>query len=76
MKLIAIIKKCFSNSGNSSNPEVTAAKNLIKAIDRGGIPLNPLKVNQIARDLGLEVAPSALMQNTIERIRAALKRTQ
>ena len=76
MKLLAIIKKYFSNSADSSSPEVIAAKNLIKAIDRGGIPLNPLKVNQIARDLGLEVSPSALMQNTIERIRAALKRSQ
>jgi hypothetical protein len=51
-----------------------AAKNLIKAVDKGGIPLNPIKVNQIARELGLEVATSADMQNTIARIREALKR--
>ena len=75
MNLFSILKKYSRNSPASSSPEIIAAKNLIKAIDRGGIPLNPIKVNQIARDLGLEVAPSALMQNTIERIRAALKRS-
>ena len=71
--LLSILTKCFRKS-TPGRPEVLAAKQLIKAIDRGGIPLNPLKVNQIARDLGLEVAPSALMKNTIERIREALKR--
>jgi hypothetical protein len=71
--LLSILTKCFRKSA-PARLEAIAAKNLIKAIDRGGIPLNPLKVNQIARDLGLDVAPSALMQNTIERIREALKR--
>jgi hypothetical protein len=45
------------------------AKQLIKAIDRGGIPLNPMKVNSIARSLGLEVKTTAPMEETIERVR-------
>jgi hypothetical protein len=48
---------------------------LIQAIDRGGIPSNPAKVNDIARRLGLEVSRSAPMSETIERVRAALKRS-
>jgi len=48
------------------------ARQLIKAIDQGGLPLNPIKVNHIARSLGLEVDVKAPMQETIERIRQAL----
>jgi hypothetical protein len=50
------------------------AKDLIAAIDQGGIPLNPMIVNRIGRDLGLEVLPSAPMAETIERIRVHLKK--
>ena len=50
------------------------AKDLIAAIDAGGIPLNPMRVNDIARRLGLEVSVDAPMPETIERIRAALER--
>lgn len=50
-------------------PEVIKAKQLLKAVDQGGIPLNPIKVNFIARSLGLEVSTSAPMEETIERIR-------
>jgi hypothetical protein len=57
------------------SPEIQAAKALIQAIDRGGIPSNPAKVNDIARRLGLEVSRSAPMSDTIERIRTALKRS-
>ena len=53
--------------------EVMQARQLIKAIDQGGIPLNPMKVNAIARALGLEVATTAPMEETIERIRYVLK---
>lgn len=74
MSLLSILTKWFRNSSTPPRPELMAAKNLIKAIDKGGIPLNPLKVNQIARELGLEVSPSADMKNTIARIREALKR--
>lgn len=56
-------------------PEIQRARSLITAIDAGGVPLNPAKVNQIARDLGLEVSNRAPVEATIERIRAALQRT-
>lgn len=54
--------------------EVVVARALIKAIDRGGIPLNPAKVNAIARNLGLEVSKSAPVEETIQRIRVWLER--
>lgn len=50
------------------------ARDLIAAIDRGGLPLNPARVNQIARGLGLEVSRHAPVAHTVERIRQALKR--
>lgn len=54
--------------------DIDQARQLIAAIDRGGIPLNPAKVNAIARNLGLEVSRSAQVEQTIERIRQTLKR--
>lgn len=48
---------------------------LIGAIDDGGIPLNPARVNDIARKLGLEVSMTASVEETIERIRLALTGT-
>jgi len=50
------------------------ARQLIAAIDRGGIPLNTARVNAIARDLGLEVSRKASIEDTIVRIRLALTR--
>ena len=50
------------------------ARALVVAVDRGGIPLNPAKVNDIARRLGLEVRASAPVEETIGRIRAAVGR--
>ena len=50
------------------------ARQLIAAVDRGGIPLNPARVNAIARDLGLEVPRHAPVEATLERIRLALAR--
>ena len=55
-------------------PEIVRARALVAAIDRGGIPLNPARVNAIARDLGLEVSRKAPVEETIERIRACLLR--
>ena len=52
-----------------------AAQDLINAIDQGGIPLNPLRVNAIARNLGMEVSRHAAVEDTIARIRAVLQRT-
>lgn len=54
--------------------ELRRARALIAAVDRGGIPLNPARVNAIARDLGLEVSPRAAVEDTVARIRAALAR--
>jgi hypothetical protein len=54
--------------------DIVQAQALIRAIDRGGIPLYPAKVNTIARSLGLEVSSRAPVEQTIERIRACLQR--
>lgn len=62
-------------TGTAGQPlELAQAKALIAAVDRGGIPLNPARVNAIARELGLEVSRKAAVEETIERIRAALIR--
>ena len=60
-------------ASGTSGPE-DQAKALIKAIDAGGLPLNAARVNDIARRLGLEVSTRAPMEETIARIRRALKR--
>ena len=51
------------------------ARDLVSAVDAGGLPLNPARVNDIARQLGLEVSSRAPVEQTIERIRQALLRT-
>lgn len=56
-------------------PELCRARQLIAAVDKGGLPLNPAIVNQIARGLGLEVSSKAPIGDTVERIRQALART-
>jgi len=63
----------FKDYFKSPSPQVMAARKLLKSIDSGGIPLNPAKVNHIARQLKLKVSPSAPMSLTIERIRDAIK---
>ncbi len=50
------------------------AQALIAAIDAGGVPLHPARVNDIARGLGLDVSTRAPVEETIERIRQALQR--
>jgi hypothetical protein len=55
-------------------PERERALDLLKAIDAGGLPLNPARVNDIARSLGLEVSAKAPVAQTIERIRACTQR--
>lgn len=61
-------------SGRKALTEIKRARMLIDAIDRGGIPLNPARVNAIARDLGLEVSRKAPVEETVERIRGCLAR--
>ncbi|MBP9150172.1 MAG: hypothetical protein KBG00_15470 [Rhodoferax sp.] len=55
-------------------PERQRALDLLRAIDAGGLPLNPARVNDIARSLGLEVSAKAPIAQTIERIRACTQR--
>ncbi len=54
--------------------DIEQARRLIAAIDRGGIPLNPAKVNAVARNLGLEVSRTAPVEATIQRLREAVAR--
>lgn len=54
--------------------DIDQARRLLAAIDCGGIPLNPARVNAVARSLGLEVSKHAAVADTIERLRAAVKR--
>ncbi len=72
--IIQWLKNCFS-AKTEKVCEITQARQLMAAIDRGGMPLNPAKVNAIARNLGLEVSRKAPVEETIERIRLALART-
>lgn len=55
-------------------PEIQTAKDLLSAIDEGGIPLNTTKLNNVARDIGLDVSKSAKPEETIGRIRSAVER--
>ncbi|MCF8160894.1 MAG: hypothetical protein K9J76_09325 [Polaromonas sp.] len=52
------------------------AHDLMAAINAGGLPLNTAVVNDIARALGLEVSSRAPLEDTIKRIRMALKRME
>jgi hypothetical protein len=54
--------------------EIRRARQLISAIDAGGIPLDPARIGRIAEGLGLEVSRKARTEDTIERIRTALER--
>jgi hypothetical protein len=61
-------------SARAPSDEIAQARALIRAVDAGGLPTNPARVNAIARALGLEVSRKARLEDTIERIRAALCR--
>ncbi|MCX7171729.1 MAG: hypothetical protein NTY41_16010 [Proteobacteria bacterium] len=56
--------------------EVRRAREIIAAIDAGGLPLNAGTINQAARNLGLEISRKAPVEDTIQRIRAAVERRQ
>jgi hypothetical protein len=66
---VNLLKRLLSR-GQPLSPD-QRARDLIKAIDAGGIPLNPAVVNDIARRLGLDVLITAPMDETIARIRIA-----
>ncbi len=50
------------------------ARDFVKAVDAGGLPLNAAIVNDIVRRLGLEVSSRARIEETIGRIWVALGR--
>lgn len=56
--------------------DLDRARQLIAAIDRGGIPLDEAIIKRIAESFGLEVSRTARTEDTIERIRAALQRCE
>jgi hypothetical protein len=60
---------------NEDASAVGQAKKLLAAIDQGGIPTDPIRINNLGRALGLEVLQSAPMAETIDRIRNAINKT-
>ncbi|RZL04317.1 MAG: hypothetical protein EOP36_01370 [Rubrivivax sp.] len=72
--MIQRLASVFKDEQPEPSAEVRNARALMAAIDRGGLPLNPARVNLIARQLGLEVSSRAPMDETIGRIRQALER--
>ena len=74
-EIFAWLKGLFS-SKETALCEMGRAKRLMAAIDRGGVPLNPARINAIARDLGLEVSSKAPVETTIQRIREAIERSR
>jgi hypothetical protein len=60
--------------GRRGSPELMRAQDLLRAVDAGGVPLYPGRVNAIAHSLGLEVSTKAPVEQTIERIRQAVGR--
>ncbi len=54
--------------------ELQAGMDVVEAIDAGGVPLDPLRINRIARELGLEVSAKAPVEDTVARLRAAVER--
>lgn len=72
--LLAWLKRRFAGRPPTPLSDLDQARQLIAAIDRGGLPLNPARVNAIARNLGLEVSRRAPVETTIERIRQAIAR--
>lgn len=74
--MLTWIRRSFRPHARRPSPpsDIEQARQLIAAIDRGGIPLDPGKVNTIARNLGLDVSPRAPVEETIERLRAWVAR--
>lgn len=68
------LRRLFPSKPPAALDDLGRARQLIAAIDRGGMPLNPAKVNAIARGLGLEVSRKAPVEETVERIRRAIER--
>jgi hypothetical protein len=54
--------------------ELQAGKEVVDAIDAGGLPLDTTRINRIARELGLEISAKAPVEETLARLRAAVER--
>ena len=67
------LRTILRSASHPSSPK-DQARALIQAIDAGGIPLNIARINQIARNLGLDVSRHAPMEETVARIRETLRR--
>lgn len=72
----AFLRRIFKCSTVDTSPlsDTERARQLIDAIDCGGIPLDKAIINRIAESFGLEVSRTARTEDTIARIRAALAR--
>ena len=68
--------RSLSRPATAADPDLQRAVEMLSAIDAGGVPLNPARINDVARKLGLEVSAHARMDDTIGRIRAAVDRRQ
>jgi hypothetical protein len=66
--------KAWLRRGPTLPRELQAGCDVIAAIDAGGLPLDPARINRIARELGLEVSPQASVEQTVARLRAAVER--
>ncbi len=73
--ILARLRGCWPGKKKPLS-ELQQAQCLIAAIDRGGVPLNPARINAIARALGLEVSIKAPVEETIQRLRAAIARSR
>ena len=74
MKASFLLPLGRGRAGTQPLSEIDRARPLIAAIDAGGIPLDKAIIRWIAESFGLEVPRTARNEDTIERIRAALKR--
>ncbi len=72
----ALLRRLFGQPAPPARKltDIERARRLIAAIDAGGIPLDPQPIRRIAEGLGLEVSRRAPMDETVARIRAAVKR--
>lgn len=72
----AFLRRLLSRTTRDTRPlsNIDRARQLIAAIDAGGIPLDKSIINRIAESFGLEVSRTARTEDTIARIRAALAR--
>ena len=72
-RLLRTLKACLRRKPKLPS-ELQAGKDVVDAIDAGGLPLEAMRINRIARELGLEVSSQAPVGETVVRLRAAVLR--